>query len=155
MLSEKAKDEIRRIAQQYPQRSSAIMPALYVAQRECGGWIPPEAMQDVAEVLQVPPVDVGAVATFYTMFEKRPPGRYLIHVCTNLSCLLCGAEDLLGYLQEKLGIRPGETTPDGKFTLLEQECLGACTHAPVIQVNYRFHENMTREKIDQLLAALE
>jgi NADH-quinone oxidoreductase subunit E len=131
------------------------MPALYVAQRECGGWIPPEAMKDVAEVLRVPPVDVGALATFYTMFEKKPVGRYLVHVCTNISCLLCGAEDLVGYLQEKLGIGLGETTPDGKFTLLEQECLGACANAPVIQINYRFHENVTREKVDEVLAALE
>ena len=155
MLSEEAKDEIREIAQRYPQRQSAIMPALYVAQRECDGWIPPEAMKDIAAVLRVPPVDVGALATFYTMYEKKPVGRYLIHVCTNISCLLCGAEGLVEYLQEKLDIGLGETTPDGKFTLVEEECIGACAQAPAIQVNYRFYENMTREKMDEVLTGLE
>lgn len=115
----------------------------------------PDAVYDLASIFELTPNEIYEVASFYTMLYKKPVGRYVIQVCTNISCLLCDAEDILGHLEKRLGIRPGETTPDNKFTLFEVECLGSCGTAPVVQINETYHENLTRETLDQILDRLE
>lgn len=154
MLSEQSKREIRKIRDEYPDPQSALLPALYLAQQDYGGWLPEQAFDEVAEVMGLPPTQVASVATFYTMLNKKPVGRHLIQACTNISCSLLGAEHLLSYISRKLGVAVGETTGDGKFTLLEVECLGSCGTAPMMQVDDAYHENLTEEKIDQILAGL-
>jgi NADH-quinone oxidoreductase E subunit len=153
-LSEQSKREIRKIRDEYPDPQSALLPALYLAQQDYCGWLPEQAFDEVAEVMGLPATQVAAAATFYTMLNKKPVGRHLIQVCTNISCSLLGAEHLLSYISHKLGIDAGETTDDGKFTLLEVECLGSCDTAPMMQVDDGYHENLTEEKVDQILASL-
>jgi NADH-quinone oxidoreductase subunit E len=154
VLSKESKAEILRIREEYPDAQSALMPALYLAQRDFGGWLPREAFDEVATVMELPPAFAAAAASFYTMFHRQQVGRHLIQVCTNISCSLLGAEHLVAYLSSKLGIRPGETTEDGRFTLLEVECLGSCGTAPMMQVGEEYYENLTEEKIDEVLAGL-
>lgn len=153
-LSEESKAEIRRIRDEYPDPQSALLPALYLAQRDYGGWLPQAAFDQVAEVMDLSPTRVASVASFYTMLNRKPVGRYLIQLCTNLSCSLLGAERLVDHISRKLGIGVGETTPDGQFTLLEVECLGSCDTAPMMQVNDRYYENLTEERIDHILEEL-
>ncbi|MDH7488046.1 MAG: NADH-quinone oxidoreductase subunit NuoE [Anaerolineae bacterium] len=153
MLSDKAKSEIQQLKARYPHPNSALLPALALAQKE-HGWLSPEVLEEVAEVMGLSPAQVGSVASFYTMFNRRPVGKYLVQVCTNVACSLLGAEHIVEHLKRKLGINVGETTPDGLFTLLEVECLGSCGTAPVMQVNDTYYENLTAEKIDQILAEL-
>ena len=113
-------------------------------------------MEAVADYLDLPPIQVFEVAAFYSMFETRPVGRNSISVCTNISCMLCGGENMLAYVESKLGIKAGESTPDGKFYLkLEEECLAACTGAPMMMVNHKFHEDLTLARIDEILDAVE
>jgi NADH-quinone oxidoreductase E subunit len=154
VLSEQSKTEIVKIRDAYPDPQSALLPALYLAQQDYGGWLPHEAFDEIAAVMELPAAKVAAVASFYTMLNKKPVGRHLIQVCTNISCSLLGAEHLLDYLCRKLGIGIGETTQDGKFTLVEVECLGSCDTAPMMQVDDQYHENLTEAKIDQILAGL-
>ncbi len=154
MLSEQSKREIRRIRDEYPDPQSALLPALYLAQQDYCGWLPQQAFDEVAEVMDLPPTQVASAATFYTMLNRKPVGRHLIQVCTNVSCSLLGAEHLLSYISRKLGIGVGETTDDSRITLLEVECLGSCGTAPMMQVDDAYHENLTEEKIDQILAGL-
>ena len=154
-LSEKSKSEIHKIRDEYPDPQSAVLPALALAQRDYGGWLPKAALDEVAAVLNLPATQVAATATFYTMFHKQPVGRHVIWVCTNIACSLLGAEHLIAHLSRKLGIAVGETTPDGRVTLLEAECLGSCGTAPVMQVDDAYYENLTEAKIDQILASLE
>jgi NADH-quinone oxidoreductase subunit E len=154
VLSEASKAEIRKIREEYPDPESALLPALSLAQRDYGGWLPEEAFDEVAEVMDLPATYVASVASFYTMLYRKPVGQHLIQVCTNLSCSLLGAEHLLDYIGNKLGIGVGETTQDGKFTLLEVECLGSCGTAPMMQVDDRYYENLTQDKIDHILAEL-
>ncbi len=154
MLSEQSKREIRRIRDEYPDPQSALLPALYLAQQDYCGWLPEQALDEVAEVMDLPPTQVATAATFYTMLNRKPVGRHLIQVCTNVSCSLLGAEHLLSYISRKLGIGVGETTDDSRITLLEVECLGSCGTAPMMQVDDAYHENLTEEKIDQILAGL-
>ncbi|RQH08598.1 NADH-quinone oxidoreductase subunit NuoE [Paraburkholderia dinghuensis] len=159
MISAEGLKEIDRALTKYPadQKQSAVMAALAVAQEE-HGWLSPELMQFVADYLGMPPVAVQEVATFYTMFETKPVGKHKITLCTNLPCQLGpdgGSDSTAAYLKQKLGIDFGETTPDGKFTLKEGECMGACGDAPVLLVNnHRMCSFMSREKIDQLLEEL-
>lgn len=153
MLSDKVKSEIQQLKARYPHPNSALLPALALAQKE-HGWLSPEVLEEVAEVMGLSPAQVGSVASFYTMFNRRPVGKYLIQVCTNVACSLLGAEHLVDHLKQKLGIGVGETTPDGRFTLLEVECLGSCGTAPVMQINDTYYENLTAEKVDQILAEL-
>jgi NADH-quinone oxidoreductase subunit E len=159
MISAEGLKEIDRVIAKYPadQKQSAVMAALAVAQEE-HGWLSPELMQYVADYLEMPAVAVQEVATFYTMYETQPVGKHKITLCTNLPCQLGpdgGAESAAGYLKERLGIDFGETTPDGKFTLKEGECFGACGDAPVLLVNnHRMCSFMSREKIDELLEEL-
>jgi NADH-quinone oxidoreductase subunit E len=159
MISAEGLKEIDRALTKYPadQKQSAVMSALAVAQEE-HGWLSPELMQFVADYLGMPAVAVQEVATFYTMYETSPVGRYKITLCTNLPCQLGpdgGSESAAHYLKQKLGIDFGETTADGKFTLKEGECMGSCGDAPVLLVNnHRMCSFMSREKIDQLLEEL-
>ena len=153
MLSEKLRKEILRTRDRYPDRRSAVLPALHVVQDEQGS-VTEEGMAEIAELLDLPRSDVGGVATFYTMFFKRPVGRYVLDVCTTLSCSLLGSEHLVEYLSAKLGVKVGETTADGMFTLRTVECLGACGNAPVMMVGDTYHEDLTKEKIDSLLDQL-
>ena len=153
MLSEAAQQELQRIVAKYPDKRSAMLPALDLVQRELG-HLTPEAYRWVAEALETSPTWVASVASFYTLLRKEPVGRYLVQVCTNLSCSLMGAQSILDYLKERLGIGVGETTPDGLFTLATVECLGSCATAPVMQINDRYYEGLTRERIDDILAEL-
>ncbi len=153
MLSEKSRSRIQELIKKYPQKRSALIPALYVVQEEFG-YIPEPATEPVAELFGLSPAEIKEVITFYTMFYRAPVGRHVLQVCTNISCMLWQADDLLNYLKAKLGIEVGETTADGKFTLLEVECIGACEAAPALQDNYNFHVNLSKEKIDRLLESL-
>ncbi len=126
------------------------MPALYAAQRE-HGWMSPEAMKSVARALDLPPATVKGFATFYDMFRKKPVGKHVIQLCTNVTCILSGSEDLLSMLSDKFGIAPNETTTDGRFSLVAMECIGACGTAPAMIVNTDFYENLTKESIFSIL----
>lgn len=134
----------------YPQRRSALIPLLHVAQGQ-DGHVTDDAMIHVAELVDVTPAEVRGVATFYEMFKEHPVGRYLIGVCTNLSCMLLGADELLRHLERTLGMPAGATSADGTFTLEEMQCLAACGGAPCLQVNYRYFENVTPEAADAIL----
>jgi NADH-quinone oxidoreductase subunit E len=153
VLSENVKAEIKQFKGKYPDPKSALLTALHVAQRE-HGWLSPEVMYDVAEVMDLPPTEVASVASFYTMFNRQPVGENLIQVCTSISCSLLGAEHIVEYIKNKLSIDVGETTPDNKFTLVTVECLGSCGTAPMMQINDTYYENLTEEKIDRILAKL-
>lgn len=152
-FSEAAERELQEVVARYPDKRSAALPALAIAQRE-QGYLTPAAYEWVAGALGTTPTWVASVASFYTMLRKEPVGKYLVQVCTNLSCSLVGAQPLLAYLQERLGIKVGETTPDGLFTLATVECLGSCATAPVMQVNDHYYERLTSERIDEILAEL-
>lgn len=157
MLSAEALKEIDRAVAKYPadQKQSAVMAALAVAQSE-KGWVSPEVMQFVAEYLDMPPVWVEEVATFYNMYDTKPVGRFKLSVCTNLPCALSGGERAADYLKKKLGIGFNETTADGNFTLKEGECMGACGDAPVMIVNNtNMCSFMSNEKLDALIADLQ
>jgi NADH-quinone oxidoreductase subunit E len=154
VLSDESRKEIQRIRDEFPDPQSALLPALWLAQRDYGGWLPEAAFDEVAAVMDLPAGQVAATATFYTMLNKKPVGRHLVQVCTNIACSLLGAEHLVDYISKKLGIQVGETTPDGKFTLLEVECLGSCGTAPVMQIGDRYYEDLTEERIDRILAEL-
>jgi NADH-quinone oxidoreductase subunit E len=133
---------------------SALIPSLHLAQADVG-YLSAEAIAEVAEIFHLPPNEVYEVASFYTMFYKKPAGRYMLQVCTNISCMLCDSEAIVAHLEKRLGIKPGETTPDGRFTLIEVECLASCGTAPVVQINETYHENLTPEKLDRILDGLE
>jgi len=119
------------------------------------GWISEDAMESVAKLLGISPVKVFSVVSFYTMFYTRPMGRHVIQVCRNLSCSLLGARELIAHIEERIGARVGETTADGRYSLLTVECLGSCGTAPMMQVNDDYHENLTRERVDALLASMK
>jgi len=154
VLSAESKAEIQRIRDEYPDPQSALLPALHLAQKEYGGWLPEAALTEVAELMALPLTQVAAAASFYTMFNRRPVGKHLIQVCTNISCSLLGAEHLLDHIGRKLGIKPGKTTKDGRFSLLEVECLGSCGTAPVMQIDETNYERLTNERIDEILTGL-
>ena len=138
----------------YPHPRSALIPSLQLAQGEIG-YLAPEAIREIADLFGLTPSEVLEVATFYTMLYKKPVGKYVIQVCTNISCLLCNSEQILSHLEKRLGIKPGETTPDKMYTLLEVECLASCDTAPVVQINDDYHESLTVEKIDRILEILK
>jgi NADH-quinone oxidoreductase E subunit len=150
MISEQAKQRMRNLASRYPVARSAVMPALYIAQQE-EGYITQEALQAVAEAIGITVDDVESVATFYTMYYQQPPGRKVIKVCTSISCYLRNCDGLVRHLEQRLGIKRGETTADGNYTLMTTECLASCGTAPVLQVNNEFVENVTPEMVDALI----
>lgn len=146
-----------RIIKRYPEgkQKSALLPLLHVAQSEFGGWLSPETMDYVASLLSIKPVEVYEVATFYTMFNLNPVGNCLIEVCRTGPCWLRGADDIVERFEKKLGIKEGETTADGQFTLKTVECLGSCGTAPMLQCGAEFYENLTEEKVDELIEKLK
>jgi len=152
-FSEGTRAKHDRLLTRYPNREAAILPTLYLAQREFG-HLSDEAILYVAELLGFTPARIYGVATFYTMYNKKPVGKYHLQVCRNLSCSLMGAEHLIEHVARKIGVKPGETTPDGRFTLSTVECLGSCGTAPVMQVNDDYYENLTEESIDAILDGL-
>ena len=152
-FSEETRAAFERMLIRYPTREAAILPTLYLAQREFG-YLSDEAIVVVADLLGFTPARIEGVATFYTMYNRKPVGKYHLQICRNISCSLLGAEHLIEHVSRKLGIRPGETTPDGKFTLSRVECLGSCGTAPVLQLNDDYHEDLNEEKIDALLDRL-
>ncbi len=157
LLSEESRTAIDRWIAKYPpdQKQSAVMAALTIVQDANGGWLTTELMDAVADYLKMPAIAVYEVATFYSMYELKPVGRHKICVCTNVSCMLCGSDEMVKHLKNKLGIGFGETTPDNKFTLKEVECLGACVGAPMMQIGREYHENLTPTKIDEILETLD
>ncbi len=154
MLSEQAKERIREQMARYPVSRSALGCALYIAQEENGGWIPPEAIHEVAEVMGMEAADVQSMMSFYVMYNKAPVGKYLLEVCHNISCAVLGAEDLIQVIERKCGIHAGETSEDGLFTLKRVECSAACGGAPALQVNGMYHEKMTPQQLETLLDQL-
>jgi len=158
LLSTHARAEIDHWLTRYPadRKQSAVLAALREVQHENGGYLTTELMDAVADYLDLPPIAVYEVASFYSMFELQPVGRHNIAVCTNISCMLRGSDTVLSYIERKLGIKLGESTPDGKFYLKkEEECLAACCGAPMMQVDHVYYENLTPEKVDRILDSLE
>jgi NADH-quinone oxidoreductase E subunit len=138
----KFRREVQKTAAQYPDPKSAVLPALRLAQERHGGWLPPGALREVADALDLTPAYCQAVASFYDMFHLDPVGRHLVEVCTNVCCGLLGAQSVLAAFEEELGVQPGETTPDGEVTLRAVECLGGCGRATVVAVDHRYRENV-------------
>jgi NADH-quinone oxidoreductase subunit E len=154
ILNDASIAEIIKRMVRYPRRKSAILPALTVAYRQVG-HLSNEIYREISDIIEVPYIEVAEAASFYTMFPKEPVGKYLIQVCHNISCALLGADSLIFYLEEKLNIKKGETTPDNLFTLISVECLGSCASAPMMQINDSYYEFLTREKVDKILAELK
>lgn len=144
---------VEKIIKRYPEgrQKSALIPVLHIAQAEFGGWLSPQTMDYVASILKIQSIEVYEVASFYSMFNLQPVGKCLIEVCRTSSCWLMGAEDVVRHIEKKLNIKAGETTSDGQFTLKTVECLGSCGTAPMMQVGHEYHENLTLEKVDDLL----
>jgi NADH-quinone oxidoreductase subunit E len=158
LLSPAVCDEIDRWRAKFPdgRQRSAVIAALHKVQHDNQGFLTPELMQAVADYLDLPAIQVFEVGAFYSMFETRPVGRHSISVCTNVSCMLRGGEQILGHVERKLGIGAGESTADGKFFLKrEEECLAACTGAPMMMVDHKFYENLTHSRVDEILDAVE
>jgi NADH-quinone oxidoreductase E subunit len=153
VLPPSAVEEIARLRDLYPHPQSALVPALHAAQESCG-YLPEDALADVADLLGVPLSEVASVATFYSLFSTEPLGRHVIRVCTNLSCYLNGCEQVLDRLCARLGVRPGETTPDGRVTVEAVECLAACDEAPVALVDTERRPRLTPEAVDALVEEL-
>jgi NADH-quinone oxidoreductase subunit E len=155
MLSKESLDQVKREIAKYPpgHRLPAVMAALRIAQDE-HGWLSVPLMDYVADLLGIRPIQVYEVASFYSMYDLKPVGKHKISVCTNVSCMLCGSDQIVKHLQQRLGIKLGETTADGKFTLKEVECLAACGGAPMFQIGNTYYENLTPQKVDEILAGL-
>ena len=145
--------EVQRIIAFYPEgkQKSALLPVLHLAQQEFDGWLSVETMNYVATLLHLEPIEVYEVATFYSMYNLKPVGKYMFEVCQTGPCMLNGSDDIIKYIGEKLSIKPGETTADGLFTLKTVECLGACGYAPMMQLGKNYREHLTREKVDAVI----
>ena len=154
MLSDEERREIEAEVAIYAQKRAACIEALKVVQQH-RGWVPDEALDDVAELLEMTPDELDGVATFYNLIFRKPVGRHVILICDSVSCWIMGYDNLLGHLRSRLGIALGETTPDGRFTLLPSVCLGACDRAPVMMIDDDLHLDLTPERIDQILAGYE
>lgn len=157
-LSDHLCEEIDRWVSKFPEgrQRSAIIGALQAAQHENQGYLSADIMNAVANYLALPSIQVYEVATFYSMFETKPVGRHNVSVCTNISCMLRGSDKIVSHLEEKLGVKLGESTKDGRFYLkIEEECLAACCGAPMMMVDHVYHENLTKEKIDKILDQLD
>jgi NADH-quinone oxidoreductase subunit E len=145
--------EVEQIILRFPEgkQKSALIPVLHLAQEEFGGWLSAETMDYVASILNLQPIEVYEVATFYSMYNLKPVGRYMFEVCQTGPCMLNGSDNIIKYIYEKLGIKPGETTSDGMFTLKTVECLGACGYAPMMQLGKNYREHLTKEKVDAII----
>ncbi len=154
-FSKESLDKVHEIISHYPEgkQKSALIPILHIAQAEFDGWLSAPVMDYVASILNIKPIEVYEVASFYSMFNLKPVGKCLLEVCRTSSCWMMGADDVIKHIEKRLGIKEGETTPDGKFTLKTVECLGACGYAPMMQVGGDFHEFLTLEKVDNLIDA--
>lgn len=146
--------EFKRLVARYPEgkQKSALLPVLHLAQDSFGGWLPTEALDYVASLLQIEPIEVYEVATFYSMYNLKPVGKYVFEVCQTGPCMISGSDSIIDYIKQVLSIHPGETTKDGLFTLKLVECLGACGYAPMMQVGKTFREHLTKEKVDTIIA---
>ncbi len=153
-FSDKSLQEVQRIISFYPdgKQKSAVIPVLHLAQLEFGGWLSTETMDYVASLLKLAPIEVYEVATFYSMYNLKPVGKYMFEVCQTGPCMLNGSDDIVKYIYDKLGIKPGETSTDGLFTLKTVECLGACGYAPMMQMGKNYREHLTKEKVDAIIA---
>jgi len=153
-FSEEKLKEVERIIARYPagKQKSALLPLLHLAQEEFGGWLSVESMDYVASLLRLEPIEVYEVATFYSMYNLKPVGKYLFEVCQTGPCMINGSDDIIKYIGDTLGIKAGETTADGLFTLKTVECLGACGYAPMMQLGKTFREHLTKEKVDAIIA---
>ncbi|MBK9737343.1 MAG: NADH-quinone oxidoreductase subunit NuoE [Saprospiraceae bacterium] len=149
--------EVNRILLQYPpdKKKSAVLPVLHLAQKEFDGWLSIETMKYVASLLDLKPIEVYEVATFYSMFNIEPVGKILIEVCHTGPCMICGSDKIISYIEKKLDVKVGQTTADNMFTLKTVECLGACGYAPMFQIGEQYYENLTEEKVDLILDALK
>ena len=145
--------EAKKIISRYPEgkQKSALLPLLHLAQEEFGGWLDVPVMDYVAELLQIEPIEVYEVATFYSMYNLKPVGRYIFEVCQTGPCMLNGSDGIIDYIKQRLQINVGQTTADGMFTLKTVECLGACGYAPMMQMGKTFREHLTKEKVDQII----
>jgi len=157
LITAESKADIDNWVAKYPadRKPSAVMAALRIVQDQNAGYLNNDLIEAVAEYLDMPTIAVYEVATFYSMYELKPVGKYKICICTNISCMLCGSDSIVDHLQNKLGIKLGETTADGRFTLKEVECLGACVNAPMLQIGQEYYENLTPEKLDQIIDKLD
>jgi NADH-quinone oxidoreductase subunit E len=153
MLGPEFEAKVNAVAARYPEPQAALLPVLWLVQRT-KGWVDLDSEAWIASRLGVSPAHVHGVVTFYTMYKRRPWGKYHIQVCTTLSCMLRGSDDLMAHLEKRLGIKPGQTSPDGRFSLIKVECLGSCGTAPMLQLNDDYHENLTIESLDRLLDGL-
>lgn len=145
--------QVHKIIARYPEgkQKSALLPVLHLAQKEFGGWLAVPIMDYVAETLNIRPIEVYEVATFYSMFNMKPVGKYVLEVCKTGPCMLSGSDDIINHIKETLNIKDGETSADGLFTLKTAECLGACGYAPMMQLGKFYHEHLTKEKVDEIL----
>ena len=145
--------KVKEIMARYPEgkQKSALIPVLHLAQEEFGGWLSPETMDYVAGLLNIQPIEVYEVATFYSMYNLKPVGKYMFEVCQTGPCMVQGSDDIIEYIKKQLGINPGETTPDGLFTLKTVECLGACGYAPMMQLGKNYREHLTKEKVTAII----
>lgn len=145
--------EFKRLVARYPdgKQKSALLPVLHLAQDSFGGWLSSDTMDYVAGLLQITPIEVYEVATFYSMYNLKPVGKYMFEVCQTGPCMLRGSDDIVAYISNTLGIKPGETTADGLFTLKTVECLGACGYAPMMQLGKHYREHLTKEKVDSII----
>jgi NADH-quinone oxidoreductase subunit E len=146
-------EEVQRIIAQFPEgkHKSALIRILHIAEEEFGGWLSIETMDYVAEILNIQPIEVYEVATFYTMFNLEPTGKFVFEVCRTGPCMLVGSDSIISYIEDKLGIRVGQTTDDGMFTLKTAECLGACGYGPMLQCGKKYHEHLTKERVDEII----
>ena len=152
-FSEEKLSKAKEIIARYPEgkQKSALLPILHLAQEENNGWLSVDVMDYVAALLQLKPIEVYEVATFYSMYNLKPVGKYVFEVCQTGPCMLNGSDSIIAYIKEKLGINIGETTPDGLFTLKTVECLGACGYAPLMQMGKFYKEHLTKEKVDAII----
>ena len=152
-FSEENLAKVNEIIARYPvgKQKSALLPVLHIAQDTFGGWLSPDTMDYEAQLLQIAPIEVYEVATFYSMYNLKPVGRYMFEVCQTGPCMLNGSDDIIAYIGNTLGIKPGETTSDGLFTLKTVECLGACGYAPMMQLGKNYREHLTKEKVDSII----
>ena len=153
IFSQEKLAEVNKIISRYPEgkQKSALLPLLHLAQDEFGGWLSVETMDYVAFLLNLEPIEVYEVATFYSIYNLKPVGRYMFEICHTGPCMLLGSDEIIAYITEKLGIKPGETTADGMFSLKTVECLGACGYAPMMQLGKNYREHLTKEKVDTII----